>query len=729
MAVKKTLLPMDLYNFKSVGDAQVSPDGRKVLFGVSQAEEKTDGSVTNIWMADVTTKKQMRFTSSGKDRSPRWSPDGKRFAFISNRSGKSQIFIAEMDGGEPWNLKTDQSVGGAPLWSPDGKYIVFTSREFAKDEGWTPYPGAPEWDRRRAENQARKSLAGRPAPDGKKPEKDGQEGKKDHPAVKTGVKVATRYLYRSDGVGVRGDLSSHVYVVSVPDCPLEGEEKATVRRLTDGDYNHSAGSFSPDGKYLLIPALREEDTDFLSKQDFWLVEFSTGRIMKFMDGIGPARAPQWSPDGSKLAFLGHDNSDGSSTTASIWVLDASRFLRELEEKGGHSLPEPLSMKDAEDLTKEFDRPIGNMASSDVAYFGGSPPFFWEDNGVIGFLACDKGATGLFRLSLAGETPTIERVWHDPNRTIASISRGGPGNRTVVLEVGTPSRPNCLYLYDTVSGSDGLSLLVDFNGWLSDYALGDWERFTYKGDKDWDIDGWLVYPARGKERGELSPTVLLIHGGPHGAYGSAFMFQAQMFASRGYAVLYTNPRGSQTYGQEFANAVVRDWGGADYRDIMAGVDYVIAKGVADPDKLFVTGWSYGGYMSSWVITQTNRFKAAMAGAIISNLYSMWGTGDIPNYDEHQWGVPPWEARDEYFKMSPITYVTNVETPVLFIHGENDIRCPTSQSEEFYLSLRRLNKTAVFVRYPGEFHGFRKPSHKLDRFERTIAWFDYYCTKED
>jgi len=715
--VRTVLKPEDLYKFRNTGDPQVSPDGSKVLFVVSQADKKSDKNLSNIWVVDTSGGKPRRLTASGKDRSPRWSPDGKRMAFISNRSGKPQIWIMEMGGGEPWLLSTDQAVRSAPVWSPDGKYIVFTARDFTKDETWVPYPGAPEWDRKRAEEQAKKMLSGK----NQKESEDEKDGKKDGVFD---VKVITRFRYRFDGIGYLGDIRNHAFIVAVPESPPEsGEVKGNVRRLTQGDYDHDTPSFSPDGKYLVISALRREDADYLQKQDLWLLDVATGRMVQVMDGLGPCGGARWSPDGKKIAFVGNDRSYGNSTTQALWVLEVEGFIRDLESREGLSAPAPISMKDALCVTRELDRPVGNPVSSDMRYASEETPFVWEDGNTLLFLACDRGATGVYRAVLGSGKAELSRIWYDPAKTVAAFDKAGG---KTVLQIGSPVETDDLYLFDEGAEADKkLTRITDSNPWLCKVNLGNFHRFTYKGDKDWDIDGWLIYPA-GYEQGKRYPTVLFIHGGPHGVYGSSFMFQCQIFASKGYAVLYTNPRGSQSYGQEFAYACVQDWGGSDFRDIMSGVDYVINTGVADPSNLFVTGWSYGGYMTSWTITQTKRFKAAIAGAIVANRYSMYGTSDIPFFSEHHCGGLPWEAREKYFERSAIAYATRVETPVMFIHGEGDLRCPISQSEELYLSLKRLGKTAVFVRYPGEFHAFTKPSHKFDRYERMVAWFDHYAS---
>lgn len=717
--MSQVLKPQDLYKFKSTGDPQVSPDGTSVLFVVSQADKKSDKNLTNIWIMEISGKKPRRLTASGKDRFPRWSPDGKRFAFVSDRSGKAQIWIMEKDGGEPFLLSTEQTVASAPLWSPDGKYIVFVARDFTKDAGWVPYPGAPEWDAERARLQAAKALSS-----------NANSGQAQNTDRVSDVKVITRFRYRFDGIGYLGDLRRHVFIVRVPETPPEsGEVAGHVRRLTCGDYDHGDPAFSPDGKYLVVAALRCENADYMDKQDLWVIEVSTGRMVQVMDGEGPCRSPMWSPDGKKIAFAGHDRSYGGSTTEALWVLDIERFMTRLESGGVLSTPAPYSMKEAFNVTRKLDRPLGNPVSSDVRYTGEDKPFSWENEDTLLFLACDKGATGLYRAALCGgiSDAVITCLMHDPAKNVSAFHKSGG---TTIVQAGSCVEPDNIYLFNEKTDSSvtepDLTCLVHSNPWLRQVELGNVERFTFKSDKGWDIDGWLLYSS-GYERGRKYPTVLFIHGGPHGVYGSAFMFQCQIFASSGYAVLYTNPRGSQSYGQEFASACVEDWGGSDFKDIMAGVDHVIATGVADPENLFVTGWSYGGFMTSWIITQTKRFKAAVAGAIVSNRYSMYGTSDIPFFSEHQCGGVPWEAREKYFDRSPISYAANVETPVMFIHGEGDLRCPISQSEEFYLTLKRLGKTAVMVRYPGEFHGFVKPSHKFDRFERTLSWFNYYAGK--
>ncbi len=666
----QTLKLEDLYKFKNVGDAQVSPDDTKVLFVVSQA-----------------------------------------------------------DRGEPWHLCTEQSVIGAPKRAPDGIHIVFTSKVFAKDDNWIPHPGAPKWDRLRAECQASVDFLDSKTETLKKGDNDRSNGIKQKPlGVESKIKVITRLSYRFDGEGYFGDMTSHSHMVNFPiNVPEFSEIISFVGRLTNRNYNYLDSDLSPDGKHLVISALRRKDADYVQKQGFWLLEISTGRTVWLIDGTGSIRAPRWSPNGKKIVFLGHDVKYKNSTTTALWVIDVALFVEKLNSQEESFDLKPLSMNNAKNLTKQFDRPIGNYVSPDMRYFSPNPPYFWEDPNTITFLASDQGATGVFRLQIdcnndkSSSEPLIKSVWYGRYQTVSHINQSRGLEKTVMLQIGSSETPDDLYLFDESAEADlQLTKLTDLNTWLTDYVLGACERFTYKGAKGWDTDGYLVYPVNYTENVDLIfPTVLFIHGGPHGVYGSAFMFQCQIFGSENcaVAVLYTNPRGSQSYGQKFVYACVGDWRDADYLDIMAGIDYVVTIRIADPSRLFVTGW---------IITQTDRFKAAAAGAIISNWHSMWGTSDIPMFAEHHVGGLPWKVSEKYLERPPISYVPKVTTPVMFIHGDGDLRCPVSQSEEFYLSFRQLGKTAVFVRYPDEFHGFLKPLHRFDRFERMLNWFRYYAS---
>ncbi len=687
----------------------MSPDGSQILYTVSVPDIKTDKGLTFLWAVPSSGGSPKRFTHSGKDRSPRWSRDGKRIAFISDRSGKAQIWVLDTTGGEAWHLPTEQAVQNI-AWAPDGKSLAFSSRDFTKAEDWEPYPGAPEKDRERAASQAKQTLEGsNPA---------SNPTSEDGPKV-SDVKVITRFKYRADGKGYMGDLRNHVFTVAIPDEAREPEAAPKVSRITGGDFDHDSLAWSPDGKFLAVTALRREDADYLEKQDIWLVDTESSAMTRLYSGDGPVHNPSFSPNGSRLAFAGHDGSHGASTHQGLWVLDLGEFWEALKEQAGGKALAPLTQKDAECLTKTLDRPLGYGSSSDIRY-GAAPPYKWESDETLLFLVSDRGAGSLYRAHAGqGNSETLpSKVWGQEMRNLVAFDYGAG---KFVFLVGSPDETEDLYSFCEGAAP---TRLTDTNPWLKDVNLGETRRITFRGAQNWDIDAFLTLPVNYRE-GQRYPLVLSVHGGPAGAYGPNFIYQWQLLAAKGFAVLGANPRGSTSYSQEFTSAVVDDWGGQDYLDLMAGVDKIVADGIADPSNLFVTGWSYGGFMTSWIVTQTNRFKAAVGGAIIANRYSMYSTEDIVLVGEHHFGGNPWDDGDKLLSRSAIAYVKNVTTPFMVLHGELDIRCPTSQGEEFFAALKRLGKEAVFVRYPGEYHGLTRFTHRIDRFERTVAWFEYYA----
>ncbi len=710
ITVTCVLEPKDLVKIKSLGETRLSHDGTQVAYTVSTPDKKTDRSSTNIWVSSIREPNPKKFTQSGKDKAPCWSPCGTRLAFVSDRLGKPQIWIMNVEGGEAWHLPTAEAVRSI-AWSPDGKSIAFVSKAFTKPGDWCPYPGAPKKDRQRAAAQARQVL------DGLKP---GAKQPDDSPGISQ-VKVITRFKYRADGQGYLGDLRNHVFVVDVPKEAPESDKVLATKRLTDGDFDHDSPIWSKDGKYIVFTALRRDDADYLQKQDLWLVSVETGRLAQLYSGDGPVSQPCFSPNGQKIAFVGHDGRFGGSTISELWVADISEFFGSLH-KAAEAAPEPIFQKQAVCLTRQMDRPVGSGSGSDVRY-GMSPPFKWENDDTLLCILADGGAGSLYRVKIGAEKVDIhiDKVWAGDMRNLAAFDYQAG---TFVLQIGSPDKTEELYLFDQDSGK--VTPFTDMNPWLRDLTFGKTEKLTFKGAQGWDIDGFLTYPPN-YQKGKAYPMVLSIHGGPAGAYGPNFTYQWQALAAKGFAILGINPRGSTSYSQGFTSAVVGDWGGQDYLDLMAGVDYVVNLGVADPSKLFVTGWSYGGYMTSWVVTQTERFKAAVGGAIISNRHSMYSTEDIVLTGEHHFGGNPWDDADELLSRSALSFVKNVATPFMILHGELDVRCPTSQGEEFYAALKRLNKNAVFVRYPGEYHGFNRLSHKIDRVERIAAWFEYYADK--
>lgn len=692
---RRGLQPNDLYNIKCVGGADMSPDGRLLAYVVQRIDKEQDKALTDIYLCDLSTMETRRLTGSGKDSSPRFSPDGNRLAFISSRNDKSQIYILDLSGGEAWQLPTTESVGGAPIWFPDGKRIAYTASVFSRPEDWQPYPGAPAYDRERLEAIAKR---------------DGSKDKQEDKAKQNKVKVITRLSYRRDGVGYFGDKVRQVFVTPVPEkTPSENLEPAGWQ-VTSGDYNHSAPAISPCGRYLVTSVRRSETADYDQKGDLWLWNLETKEFYWLYDGPGPVWEPLWSPDGRTLAFAGHDRSHNVSTTTDLWLLPVTEWIERLA-KG--ETPEPLQKAQAINLTRPFDRPFGAHAGAELRY-GGGHQMFWQDSNLY-FLMSEQGAAGIYRADATGQ---VTPVLVDEHLAITSMAGNGSA---LVYVASQPNKLEELYLHDGERGAQAISKVNE--QFLQSIELANWERITYESESGVNIDGWVVYPLD-YEAGKSYPMLLLIHGGPHGAYGPAFLFSAQLFAAQGYVVLFTNPRGSTTYGQDFTCAIDQNWGKVDYLDIMRGVDEVIERGLADPERLFVHGWSFGGYMTCWIVTQTNRFRAACGGANVTNMLSGYGTSDIIWADEYEYGGQPWKDYVHLIEHSPIGHVHKVETPIMLLHGEDDLRCPVGQSEEFYASLKRLGKEAVLIRYPGEYHGLKRSLHRVDRYERLLAWFNYY-----
>jgi len=687
----------DLLRMEAVGEPQLSPDGKHVAYVVQKFDQKKDKAVTQIWIADVDGGDPRRLTSGPSDRSPRWAPDGHRIAFISERSGKPQIWVIDIRGGEAWQVVTEQRVESPPVWSPDGTRLAFVSRAFAKGADWVPYPGAPEEDRDRARRAAEQAL---------KEDKDGKDKDQAPP-----IKVITEMTYRFDGVGYFGDLKRHIFVVTLPDpeAAMCGQQPA-VRQVTWGDWHHQDPTWSPDGRFLAFTGLRKEpEYEDYFRTDLWQVELATGEMSQVLRAGGPILCPVWSPDGRWLAYIGHHQAHGRSTTQGLWVVPMK----------GPRDRYPLSKEDTRNLTAELDRPVGSAVPSDVRYGGFmvAPPVWSADGRSVYFLAADRGVGKLYRVEVEDGRP--EELLGSRDCSVAAFHVVGD---CIAYQAGSDRSPDQIFVR-TSQGSP--RQVTDANTeLLRQLPVSPAEHFTYQGADGWEIDAWLVKPPN-FEQEKKYPLVLMIHGGPHGIYGHAFMFAVQHLASNGFVVLYTNPRGSQSYGQEFASAVVGDWGGKDYQDLMAGVDAVLEQGFVDPQRMGVTGWSYGGYMTNWIITQTTRFAAAVTGACVFNLHNFYGTSDIGfTFGEFQWQGRPWDEPEKLLRHSPVSGVERVQTPVLILHGESDLRCPVEQAEQLFMALKRLGKTAVMVRYPGEFHALRRPSYRVDRYHRMLKWFQHY-----
>jgi len=682
----------------------VSPDGQSVAFVRTTVDAENNKYRAGIFVAPTAGGRARPFTSGlYRDGSPRWSPDGRYLAFVSGRDvGEvaedkkkeygAQLYVMPTGGGEARRV-TDIKGGIMGFeWSPDGSSIAFTSA--IDDEGpeFLDQDDCPEND----DN-------GREAGPNGELEKFYKKYNKD-------VKHIDRIFYRFDGRGYLEDKRSHVFVLDI-EAALQETPGSFTRptQVTDGDYDHGDVAWSPDGTRLAVSACREEDADLERYSDLWIFPVcGDDEPVKLTKSVGPVGGLAWAPEGDRIAYLGHAREQSWYSVTKVWVVAAD----------GSGEPECL--------TAHFNRSFGDQSITDMR-MGGQParPVWSPDGSFVYITASDSGATHLYTVDMSsGEVARL---------TEGDITLFGysvvPAEGKAAFAVATPDSPTDIYTADLgVAKPLDLERLTAVNeDLLSRRIVSLPEHYTFSAEGGPEVDGWAVKPV-GHEAGKKYPTVLQIHGGPMAMYTPTFFFEFQLLAAAGIGVIYTNPRGSQGYGEDFCSAIWGDWGNVDYQDVMAGVDAAVERfDWIDPDQLGIAGGSYGGYMSSWVIGHTDRFKAACVMRPVTNCYSFFGTSDGGYRWDEIWGKgqPPWENPDDYLRQSPITYVGNVKTPTLLIHSENDHRCIIEQAEQFYIALKKLGIEAEFLRYPNESHGLSRggqPWHRIHRLRHIVDWFE-------
>jgi dipeptidyl aminopeptidase/acylaminoacyl peptidase len=629
---------------------------------------------------------------------PELSPDGQWVAYgvrtrmLKEDKNEQRLWAVSIHGGDAIPLTAEGVSSGHPRWSPDGKYLAFSSaRNGGKNQVWL-------LDRRGGEAQKLTDVAQGVndfewSPDSTrlvlilqdpKPEDAEAAKDKDKPAPakpKTPPPfVIDRLQFKQDTVGYLDRRRDHLYIFDVA--------SKKVTQITSGDFDDNEPAWSPDGKSLAFTSNRSTpDPDRNYNSDIWVVVADNtdkgAHLTQVTTNPGPDRAPSWSPDGKWIAFV--------SQTDIKDMIYATHHLAIAPSTGG----------DAKVLTLAFDRSVRR-------------PRFSPDGRSIFFIADDDGMQNLCRVAVTGgdvSRPIGGRL----NVSSYSLAKDG----AIAAQIGSLDRPDEIFLSN---GTELTRLTKTNDALISQLRLAQVDYVHFKSKDGTPISGYLYKPV-GYTPGKKVPAILNPHGGPVGQYSASFYHQAELFAANGYAVLLPNPRGSSGYGQKFCEAIFADWGNKDFQDDMAMVDYAVAQGIADPDKLGVGGWSYGGMSTDFIIAQTTRFKGAISGASIALIATGFGHDHYQKDYFYELGYP-WENKATWERVSPFYRIANITTPTLFMGGDIDWNVPIIGSEQMYQALKSLGRTTELVVYPGEYHGFTTPSHLKDRLERNLAWYAHY-----
>lgn len=638
---------------------------------------------------------------------PQLSPDGKDALFIKTHIDEeenkyiSNLYHIDLETKETtqWTYGTHRV--SSPKWSADGKQIAFLSNRDDKNQLYILSARGGEAKKLTSFDKGVSGFEWSPCgtkiwfdasvKEGKtftdKEEKD--EKKKPEP-----VRV-TKMKYKMDGVGLLPQDSFKQ--IGVIDIATE-----EVTQFTEGNHQHTLQAVSHDGKQIVIGVNRNENLDFEFRQPLYLVDVDSKEETVIIDEEGYYGGANFSFDDNYIAFVGSDRAFQNATHGNLYVYDTRR---------GNTI----------NITESVDAPVGDYTVADHQQGASAPAAVWTKDNDLYFQLSSMGDVRLYFATLEGELyPASQENEHVYGY---DVNREGD---FALLAVSSAVNPGEIYQLTIATGER--EALTSFNkDYLQEVRLVEPEAIVFKGPKDWDVHGWLMKPADFKD-GEKYPLIVDIHGGPHAMFGNTFFHEMQLLSAKGYGVLYINPRGSHGYSQEFVDAVRGDYGGGDYEDIMASVDYVLAENEwIDEDRLGVTGGSYGGFMTNWIVGHTNRFKAAVTQRSICNWISFFGVSDIGYYFSDWQIAADMKDVETLWKHSPLKYAENVETPLLILHSEKDFRCPIEQAEQLYITLKSMGKETEFVRFPDADHNLSRtgaPNLRIERLNEITGWFAKY-----
>ncbi len=656
----------DLYALRTVAGCDLSPDGRHAAYTVRRVCKSTQQTYSDIWVADTDGGGHRPFTAGDwADSGPKFSPDGSRLAFLSDRDGgrDKQLYLIPFDGGEARRLTDVQGRIDSFDWSPDGERIVFEFRPEDTDDA----------------------------------EAGGVEDETSGVPVERWIE---RVYYRLDGVGYWPKSRQHLWTVEI--------DAGTVRQLTSGDdYDEHSPCWTPDGKNVVFVSNRCDEPDLRpDEMDLYMTPANGGELQRIEAPLGPKSLPSVSPCGRWVAYVGYEGANSPWKNAELWVAS------------------PDGSEAARSLTGAFDIAVGNDTISERGDGPATRPIWAGDSERVFFQVTRRGRTQLCSVTLDGALETVldhdgivgEFGFDRERSTVAwvDVSERSPGEVQAANGAGDAWRR-------ISSHNDELMGMLD---------LGGVEEVWFPSPGGGELQGWILKPP-GFDPSKSYPSIMQIHGGPWAQYGNVFMHEFQYLAAHDYVVYFCNPRGGRGYGEAHASAIREDWGGADYDDLMAWADYAQGLPYVDEERMGVTGGSYGGFMTNWIIGHTDRFKAAVTQRSVVNLVDFYGTSDTGWVWEPVFsGSPPWEDFESYWRQSPLRYVGNALTPTLIIHSENDLRCPISQGEQLFTALKRLGVETELVRFPEESHGLSRggrTDRRIRRLNHILRWFERHLKR--
>lgn len=643
---------------------------------------------------------------------PQLSPDGEHVVFCQQWVDREKekkytnLWVAPTGGGEPRRFTVGNHVDSHPRWSPDGQQIAFLSnREDEKQQQiyLIPFSGG---EARQLTELMGKFASFSWSPDGSRllcqfRKKDPDEIERDEDEQKKKLGIVARHItradFRLDGAGWLPQERWHLWLVDT----ATGE----ATQLTDGDYHETSPTWAPDGETIYFLSNRSERPDMEPDlEDVFQIPATGGKMEKLETPIGTKSGLAASSDGKWLSYTSSEGKGNWWRNNSLWVLARDRS-------------EP-----ALNLTAHADLHISNSTLGDIADRPVTAPVWSGDSKLLYAQVSKHGRTSLYSVALDG---TVEPLVA-PEGVISDFTVDSERQKLAYIwsNFGDPGQ---VWFWDRAEGKS--CQLTQLNqDWLSTVDLGKVEEVWFKGADSNDLQGWILKPP-GFDRQKKYPSILEIHGGPWSQYGQLFMHEFYLLAANGYVVYFSNPRGGQGYGEEHARAIHHTWGDRDYADVMTWVDHVAALPYIDTERMGVTGGSYGGYMTAWIIGHTGRFQAAVAQRVVSNAISFWGSSDVGIRFEDPWAdcQPPWENFEAYWRQSPVAYIGNATTPTLVIHSEQDMRCNLEQGTQLFLALRRLGVDTELVVFPEESHGLSRggrTDRRVARLGHFVRWFDRY-----